>query len=268
MFIFLSPMPLQSDHYKRHSDFISGLPVNPVANTQLLSDSERIRLIHSHITSTPKDGGLGISPEAPEWDLIESIFPLHDREFNKHWIVAWKPRTKASIELNKIRHQFGDSIALYFAFLSSYTSFLVVLAILGLAAYFFFPPYSPVYSILLSIWSIAFVEWWRIHERILSLRFGTRGSFRVEKRRVQYKPGMSWWVRELRVLASIPIIILFGGLLSALLTMIFVFEAFVTELYQGPGKQLIVSTCSSLSTYNSFFWYIIRPFRPLYFSSF
>ena len=253
----------------RHSDFISGLPVNPVANTQLLSNAERIRLIHSQITSTPKDGGLGISPDAPEWDLIESIFPLHDREFNKQWTTAWKPRTKASIELNKIRYQFGDSIALYFAFLSSYTSFLMALAILGLAAYFFFPPYSPIYSILLSIWSIAFVEWWRIHERILSLRCGTRGSFRVEKRRVQYKPGMSWWVGELRVLASIPIIILFGGLLSALLTMIFVFEAFVTELYQGPGKQLIVSIVRSKKkpypTYSQFF---CRPFRQLYFSSF
>ena len=78
---------------------------------------------------------------------------------------------------------------------------------------------------------------------------------------------MSWWVRELRVLASIPIIILFGGLLSALLTMIFVFEAFVTELYEGPGKQLIVSIVHSKPiSYNLYLY--VRPFRPLYFSSF
>lgn len=215
--------------------------MNPVANLQPLSSAERIRLVHSHITSTPKDGGLGISPDASEWDLVESIFPLHDREFNEQWIKAWKPRTKASFQLEKIKDQFGHSIALYFAFLSSYTSFLAVPAILGLTAHFLLPPYSPIYSILISIWSIAFVEWWRIHERILSLRFGTRGSFKVEKRRIQYKPGMSWWVGELRVLASIPVIILFAGLLSAILTAIFVFEAFVTQLYEGPGKQLIVS---------------------------
>ena len=69
-------MPLQSDRYRRHSDFISGLPVNPVANNQLLSNSERICLIHSYITSTPADGGLGnagICPDAPEWDLVESF---------------------------------------------------------------------------------------------------------------------------------------------------------------------------------------------------
>ena len=52
---------------------------------------------------------------------------------------------------------------------------------------------------------------------------------------------MSWWAGELHVLASVPVIILFTGLLSAILTAIFVFEAFVTQLYEGPGKQLIVS---------------------------
>ena len=231
-----------------------------MANTEKLSNAEKIRLIHSYITSTPTDGGLGISPDAPEWDLVESIFPLHDREFNKHWSTAWKPNTNASVELNKIRYQFGDSIALYFAFLSSYTSFLAFPAFLGLAAYFLFPPYSTLYSILLSVWSIAFVEWWRVHERILSLRFGTRGSFKVEKRRVQHIPGMSWWVRELRVLASIPIIILFGGLLSAILTMIFVFEAFVTQLYEGPGKQLIVSIVHSTPIPYSLFFCILDLF--------
>lgn len=131
-------------------------------------------------------------------------------------------------------------MAFYFAFLASYTQFLIFPAALGLFSYFFLSPYSPVYSILVCIWSVCFVEWWRVRERILSLRFGTRGSFRVEKRRVAYKQGQTWWGRELRILASLPVILLFAGILSALLTFIFVFEAFVTHLYQGPGKHLIV----------------------------
>ncbi|KAF8883336.1 calcium-activated chloride channel-domain-containing protein [Gymnopilus junonius] len=171
------------------------LPVAPAANVIALSPAERIRLVYTYITSTPSDGGLGISPEAPEWDLVESIFTLHDREFNE--------------------------------------------VILGLIGHFLLPPYSPVYSVLVSVWSIVFVEWWRVHERILSLRFGTRGSFKVEKHRAQWKKGLSWWQRELRVLASVPIILLFAGILSTILTGIFIFEAFVTQLYQGPGKHLI-----------------------------
>lgn len=226
----------------RHSDFLSGLPVTSAPTVLPLSPADRIRLVHAYITSTPADGGLGISPDSPEWDLVESIFPLHDRSFNELWVRAWKPRTIASVQLDKVRNQFGDALALYFAFLGSYTKFLVIPAAIGVLAHFLMPAYSPIYSFILSVWSIGFVEWWRVHERILSLRFGTRGSFKVEKRRAQYKQGMSWWSRELRVLASIPVILMFAGLLTAILTGIFVFEAFVTQLYQGPGKKFLVST--------------------------
>lgn len=96
------------------------------------------------------------------------------------------------------------------------------------------------YSTLILVWSTAFVEWWRVRERILSVRWGTRGSFRVERRRAQYQPGFPWWKRELRMIASGPVILLFAGILAALLTAIFVFEAFVTHLYTGPGQKYIV----------------------------
>jgi len=233
----------------RQSDFLSGLPVTPVSTSHPLSPADRTRLIHSYITSSPKDGGLGVSQDSPDWDLVESIFSLQDKQFNEVWVRAWKPQNIMAIQLEKIRNQFGDSIAFYFAFLGSYTHFLAFPAIAGVIAYYFLPPYSPIYSILISIWSISFVEWWRVHERILSLRFGTRGSFRVEKRRAQYKPGMRWWVRELRIIASIPVILLFAGVLFAMLTGIFIFEAFVTQLYEGPGKQFIVR-----ATYASYIW--------------
>ena len=225
---------------RRHADFLSGLPVTPASGAISLSPADKLRLIHAYISSSPADGGLGISHDAPEWDLVESIFPLHDREFNERWIRDWNPRKIASVQLERIRDQFGYSLAFYFAFLSSYTHFLAIPAVLGLFSHFFLPPYSPIYSLLLSVWSIVFVEWWRVHERILSLRFGTRGSFKVEKRRVQYKQGLSWWARELRVLVSVPVILLFAGILFAILTGIFILEAFVTQLYQGPGQHLIV----------------------------
>jgi anoctamin-10 len=107
--------------------------------------------------------------------------------------------------------------------------------------YFFGSSYSPLYSTLLFIWSVVYVEWWRVQERILSLRWGTRGVSRVEKQRPQYKPGVTWWQRDLRVLASIPVIIFFSVILAALLTAIFFLEAFVTELYKGPGQRYVVS---------------------------
>lgn len=147
--------------------------------------------------------------------------------------------------------QFGDAVALYFAFLSSYTKALVFPAGLGLlfsllstwtstSSTSYAYEYSPLYSFLLFLWALTFVEWWRAHEHVLALRFGTRGADRVEKNRAQYNPGLPWWRRELRVLASVPVIMVFAGILAALLTGIFVLEAFVMELYTGPGHKYIV----------------------------
>ena len=131
-------------------------------------------------------------------------------------------------------------MALYFHFLSFYTKHLLFISGVGVVSYFFAPPYSPSYSTILLLWSIVFVEWWRIRQRQLSVHWGTKGSFRVEKRRPQYVP-LSWWRKDLRALASLPVILFFASILAVLLTGIFVFEAFVTHLYTGPGHQLIVS---------------------------
>lgn len=56
-----------------------------------------------------------------------------------------------------------------------------------------------------------------------------------------------WWRRDARILASVPVILFFSGLLAALLTAIFMVEAFVTQLYTGPGAQYIVSIFISYS---------------------
>ncbi|KAG6918168.1 hypothetical protein DXG01_016153 [Tephrocybe rancida] len=210
---------------ERQSDFLSGLPIKSLGSEAehiALSPADRIRLVHGYVTSMPTDGGLGIVPKSSDWDLVESVMALHNREFNETWVRSWTPRQIASVQLEKIRGQA-----------------LVFPAALGFIYYFFGTPYSPVYSSLVFVWSVVFVEWWRVRERILSLRFGTRGSFRVEKRRADYKPGFSWWQRELRILASLPVLLIFAGTLVSLLTGIFFFEAFVTQLYAGPGKQFI-----------------------------
>jgi len=98
------------------------------------------------------------------------------------------------------------------------------------------------------------VEWWRIRERKLAVRWGSRGAFRVEKRRVEFdavigKRGSTsdyyddnevfpWWKREIRILTSLPVIMLAALALTGLLTGLFIMEAFVTHLYTGSGHQV------------------------------
>ncbi|KAH9010882.1 DUF590-domain-containing protein [Lactarius pseudohatsudake] len=170
---------------------------------------------------TPSDGGLGIHPEHDSWSRIESIMILHDPDFNDRWIrsLTTSTSTIGHGRLDEIRTQFGEAVALYFAFLSSYTRALLFISVASLANFYFGRAYSILYSSLLFIWSLVFVEYWRIRERIYSAAWGV-------------------W-RELKVLVSVPVIALFASVLAVLLTAIFVFEAFVTTLYAGPGHRYI-----------------------------
>ncbi|KIY72484.1 DUF590-domain-containing protein [Cylindrobasidium torrendii FP15055 ss-10] len=234
------------DRRERHSDFLNGLPRVPTVTaessaheTTSLPPSDRIRLVHAYISALPSNDGLGILPGSPNWDLVESIMALHDKEFNCQWMEAWTYTKLVSVSETEVRDEFGESVALYFAFLKGYTHATMVPAILGTICYFFGTPYSPLYSFALVVWAICFVEWWRVREQIISLRFGSRGSFRVEKLRPEYVSGSAWWARELRVLASIPVIMAFILALIIVLTSIFVFEAFVTQLYTGVGNKYV-----------------------------
>jgi hypothetical protein len=141
--------------------------------------------------------------------------------------------------------QFGEAVALYFAFLASYTRSLFFIAVVGLICYFFRQPYSITYSSLLFLWSVVFVEYWRIRERLYAVTWGCRGAVRVEKHLPTFIEGRPWWQRELKILASLPVIALFASILAVLLTIIFIFEAFVTTLYTGPGHEYVVRSSFS-----------------------
>lgn len=137
--------------------------------------------------------------------------------------------------------KFGESTALYFAFLSFYFRSLIAPSVIGVYTYLYSSAFNPFYSILLLTWSVVFVEWWSIKERKLAVQWGVRGASRVEILRAAYNPiGDVWWKLELKRIASIPIIFGFALALVGLMTALFIFEAFVTRLYDGPGKSNIV----------------------------
>lgn len=94
----------------RHSDFLCGLPTtNPAAardlNAQELSPADRLRLVHTYVTSTRQDGGLGIGVMSANWDRIESVMTLHDHAFNEAWIRSWTRRQLLWVESDGIREQ-------------------------------------------------------------------------------------------------------------------------------------------------------------------
>ncbi|KZT55849.1 DUF590-domain-containing protein [Calocera cornea HHB12733] len=238
---------------QRTEDFLHGVnavsmpALEPPAGEAPLTPADRLRLLHSYITTSALDGGLGIAPGAPGHERLTGIMALKDKQFETAWIKSWTMSRlgvwMSESELGRVKDEYGEAIALYYAFLSSYAHSLVVPSVLGVAIWYFNLPYSPLYAIPLCLWSIVFIEAFRVRERTLAVKWGTRNAQRVERRRAEFKGTISedgvesfpWWQREVRVLASVPVILGESVILGAILTAIFVFEAFVTQIYTGPG---------------------------------
>lgn len=66
-----------------------------------------------HLITSPKgDGGAGIIPKEGVWKNVESIFPLHDRAFDKEWIKKWSTTTFLKVEdLDEIRDRLGEKVS-------------------------------------------------------------------------------------------------------------------------------------------------------------
>jgi len=48
-----------------------------------LTDAERLRVVYLLITSPEREGGAGVTPGLNGWSYVDSIFPLHDSQFNR-----------------------------------------------------------------------------------------------------------------------------------------------------------------------------------------
>jgi anoctamin-10 len=69
------------------------------------TEAERLRLVYLLITNPLKDGGAGITPKSGDWVQVESIFALHNHQFNKEWIKEWSTTYNISNgELSMVNH--------------------------------------------------------------------------------------------------------------------------------------------------------------------
>ena len=74
----------------RVKDWLHGVrPAAPDKETQRtldkepLTEAEKLRIVYAMLTLPESEGGAGITPRKGQWTLVEGIFPLHNREFNK-----------------------------------------------------------------------------------------------------------------------------------------------------------------------------------------
>ncbi|KAM0790940.1 hypothetical protein ACM66B_004245 [Microbotryomycetes sp. NB124-2] len=277
VFVKSSNERLQTEAYReRMADWLHGVTSDKPAPksphdfaTDELTPAERIRLVYSILTTARSNGagsitqstasgtvaGLQPLPSPPTFPHVTAVFPPHDVQYNKQWIKNWSS-TQLKIpreQLTEIKDHFGEKVALYFAFLRYYFRSLIVPATLGVIWYLAGLAFSPFYSVPVVVWSIWFVESWRIQERELAVEWGTYGVERVETERAQFK-GIKRVVdpvtgvehqhfplstRLVRQLSSVPALLGFAVLLAVLISIIYSIETIVGEVYDGPGKRYL-----------------------------
>jgi hypothetical protein len=219
-----------------------------------VTEAERLRLTYLLITKPKNEGGAGITPKQGTWKYVETIFPLHDHAFNKNWIKEWS--TKYSLDdndLNQIRDRFGEKVGFYFAFLQSYSTFLVFPAAFGFAAWLLLGQFSWFYAIVNSLWSVAFFEYWKVKEVDLAIQWGVRGASKIQQPRPQFQyereaqdpvtgelvKVYSPWKRLQRQVLQVPFALACVAMLGSLIASCFAVEIFISEIYNGPFKKYL-----------------------------
>lgn len=224
--------------------------------SQPLTEAERIRIVHHLITSPREEGGAGITPKYGQWENVESLFPLHDHTFNKEWIKKWATMTFLKVEdLDEIRNRFGEKVAFYFAFTQSYFAFLIFPATFGFSCWVLLGHFSLVYAVINSLWCITFVEYWKRQEVDLGVRWGVKGVSAIQEPRREFKhekeakdpiTGETVQVfpatkRLTRQLLLVPYAVLASLALGTIIATCFGIEIFLSEIYNGPFKSILVS---------------------------
>lgn len=207
------------------------------------------------ITGSHDEGGAGITPKHGEWKHVESIFALHDHEYNKKWLKKWATQYMLKLEdLDDIRDRFGERVAFYFAFTQSYFNALILIAIFGVSSWLLLGYFSPIYGVINGLMCITFVEYWRQQEHDLAVRWGVQNVSSIESRRLAFQPDdkvtdpvtgevlfiFSRLKRLQRQILIVPFAILATVMLGAIISLCFGIEIFISELYKGPGQSILV----------------------------
>lgn len=213
--------------------------------------SEELRSIYHALTWQKELGGAEITPGCGRWKHVTSAFPLHNRSANTELFRKWSRTTGlTSGDLDTIRALFGEEVAFYFAFIHSYSVFLIFPAVWGVICWLYFGPYSITCAVVNCLWCVVFVEYWKMRETDLSLRWGVKGVGALKVDRPQYV-----WDKEvadpitgqvqrvfsvrkqlLRQLLLIPFASVATIALGTLIVVAFAMEVFISEVYTGPFK--------------------------------
>ncbi|EGY22149.1 hypothetical protein VD0002_g3554 [Verticillium dahliae] len=204
-----------------------------------------------HLVNWSKDlGGAGITPGLGKWKNVEAVFPLHNEKINQSLLKHLSKRIFLTHDdLDMVRDIWGSKVAFYFAFIQTYLVFLSFPAVTGVFAWRFLSNYSLFYAILTCVWCTVFLEYWKIQEADLGIRWNVKGVGHVKVNRPQFRydkvitdeggrtrhyfPKRKQVMRQL---LQIPFVALATLALGFIIVCVFAIEVLISETYEGPYK--------------------------------
>lgn len=170
------------------------------------------------------------------------------------FVTAWVKRYDvSSAGVRPVTNSF--QVAFYFAFTQSYFTFLIFPAAFGFASWLILGHFSPIYALVNALWCTIFTEWWRHQEYDLGVRWGVRGVSSIETQRRDFAhqteiqdpvtgetiKSFPLTTRLQRQLLQIPFALAAAVILGSLIATCFGIEIFISEIYDGPLKTILVS---------------------------
>jgi len=142
-----------------------------------------------------EEDGAGISlDQIQKHGLITNYFCTHDPRkaaLAREW-YQWKTWPWQQ-PIDKIRSYFGEKVAMYFAFVGLYTTWLFWPALLGLALFLHQATstniavvWMPIYGILVAIWITFFLEFWKREQSFIAVKWGMSKFEEGETLRPEY----------------------------------------------------------------------------------
>lgn len=218
-------------------------------------EAEDLLSVFHLINWRKESGGAGITPGFGQWENVSSIFPLHNQPVNNTLLAHLSKRFFLDLsDLDRIRDLWGAKVAFYFAFLQTYFRFLAFPCAAGVLAWAFLPQYSLVFALSIGVWCTVFLEYWKIKQEDLAIRWDVRGVGNLKANRPQFQhegTGVDAagrvihyfprWKRITRQLLVLPFVVVSTVFLGALIAIVFAIETFISEAYEGPYKFYLVS---------------------------
>ena len=135
-------------------------------------------------------------------------------------------------------------------------------AAFGFSCWVLLGTFSPIYAVVNAVWCVVFVEYWKRQELELSIRWGVKNVSSIEDKRKEFRPekhtrdpvtgeDVAYFParkRLLRQLLQIPLAIVTAISLGTIICFSYAIEIFISEVYSGPFKYLLVYTPTVILT--------------------